>query len=172
MKIDRLEAHDRLNEFQKQSDYISLGCEECIRNRPEEFGSHPFYIFAHARTHDDGVSKRLIWTPRLTKPKSQTNSMLFKAYPGTDIIKIIWMIPDRLLWPQYKKGNLTEHKIICESIYDFENNRQKLDAKEDDDLPDETIDAIFIQISVNASRTKLMSDLYFIRPNEEVASTS
>lgn len=183
MKIKRTETHDRLQQFSKQADYISQGCEECIRNRPQEFESLPFYIFSHKReigiderrsmynldfydslTHENYQKKytsledvptaRLIWEPRLTKPLPQENSMLFKAYPGTDNIKIVWMIPSKELWPQYKKGNLTEHQIVCESIYDFENNPRKLSASEDDDLPDEKINAIYEQMSINARRRK------------------
>ncbi|MEK6884299.1 MAG: hypothetical protein AABY22_32005, partial [Nanoarchaeota archaeon] len=48
---------------------------------------------------------RLIWMPRLTKPRAETNSMLFKAYPGSDNIKVIWMIPAPEMWKQFQKGN-------------------------------------------------------------------
>lgn len=145
MKINLLDAHDRLQHFTKQSFNIAECCQSLINKRP--FGDHTFYIFAHARTHDDGVTKRLIWQPRLTKPKAQTNSMLFKAYPGTDIIKVIWMIPARELWEQFQKDKLTENQTVCESIYNFQNHREKLEAKEDDDLHDYQIDDIYEQIS-------------------------
>ncbi len=158
MKVDLLDAHDRLQHFGKQADYISKGCSDCIKNRPAEFGSHSFYIFAHARTEDDGVSKRLIWMPRLSKPKAQTNSMLFKAYPGTDSIKIIWMIPDRSLWGAFDKDNLTESKTIVDSIHEFTFNRQKLEAKEEDDLWDWQIDDIYNEISKNAQFRKVIED--------------
>ena len=158
MKLNRLETHDRYEHFTKQSFDIVACCQDLINQRP--FGSHAFYIFAHARTDEDGVTKRLIWQPRLTKPKAQTNSMLFKAYPGTDIVKVIWMIPARELWEQYEKGKITENKIISESIHDFQNNRQKLEQAEDDDLSDEKIEAIYNEISVKASRNDLMDRLY------------
>jgi hypothetical protein len=151
MKINPLDAHDRFQHFTKQSFDISECCQDLINQRP--YGKHPFYIFAHARTEDDGVTKRLIWQPRLTKPKAQTNSMLFKAYPGTDIIKVIWMIPAREMWEQYAKGKLTENKTVSESVYDFQHNRKKLEEKEEDDLSDEEIDAIYKEMCVNA-RTK------------------
>ncbi len=159
MKVKILDAHDRLKHFGKQADYISEGCRDCINNRPAEFGSHPFYIFAHTRTDDDGVSKRLIWMPRLSKPKAQTNSMLFKAYPGTDIIKVIWMIPDRLLWDTFKKDNLTESEVIVNSIHHFTFNRKKLEAKEDDDLWEYQIDDIYSEISKNAQYRKIIVDI-------------
>lgn len=150
MKINRLDAHDRFTHFTKQQFDIGECCQDLINKRP--FGDHPFYIFAHTRTDDDGVTKRLIWQPRLTKPQAQTNSMLFKAYPGTDKIKVIWMIPAYELWGQFKKGNLTENKTVSDSIYDFQNNRQKLEEPESDDLSDQAIDLIYKEIAMQASK--------------------
>jgi len=145
MKLDILDAHDRRDHFVKQEFSISECCQDLINQRP--FGDHPFYIFAHTRTDDDGVTKRLIWQPRLTKPKAQTNSMLFKGYPGTDIIKIIWMIPVREMWSQFNKGLLLENRLIHDSIHDFQFNRSKLEAREEDDLSDEAIDLIYQEIA-------------------------
>lgn len=183
MKVNILDAHDRLQSFHKQADMISQGCQDCIKNRPKEFGNHPFYIFAHKREigmdervaiyNDDLYASiadpayareypdlsyvpttRLIWSPRLSKPKSQTNSMLFKAYPPGDNIKVIWMIPDREMWEQYNHGKLAENKTVCESIYDFQYNRQKLEELEDDDLSDEVINAIYKEIARNQKQPK------------------
>jgi hypothetical protein len=148
MKINHLDAHDRLLHLHKQSADIGACCQDLIDKRP--FGEHAFYIYAHARTEEDGSTKRLIWQPRLTKPKAQTNSMLFKVYPGKDTIKIIWMIPAREMWGQFNKGYLTESQIVKDSIHDFENNRGKLEAKEPDDFSDEKIDEIYKQISRGA----------------------
>jgi len=159
MKVNILDAHDRWIQYNKQSDYISKGCIDCINNRPKEFENHPFYIFAHARTHENGVTKRLLWQPRLSKPKSQTNSMLFKAYPPSDKIKVIWMIPDRNMWSTYSKNNLTESQIICDSIQLFQFNRETLEAKESDDLLDYQIKDIYDQMSLNSEYKK--SNLIF-----------
>jgi len=148
MKINLLDAHDRLLHYKKQSFDISQCCQDMVNHRP--FGDHPFYIFSHARTADDGVTKRIIWQPRLTKPKAQTNSMLFKAYPGTDVIKVIWMIPAREMWDQYEKGKLTENETICESINAFKTNKGKLEAPEEDDLSDKEVDYIYKDISRTA----------------------
>lgn len=145
MKVDILDAHDRYQHFTKQSFDISECCEDLIKKKP--FGDHPFYIFAHARTEEDGVTKRLIWQPRLTKPKAQTNSMLFKDYPGTDMIKVIWMIPARELWGQFEYGKMTQNQTVIESIEAFRNNREKLEAKESDDLSDEAINLIYLEIA-------------------------
>lgn len=161
MKINRLDAHDRYQYFTKQSFDIAECCQDLINQKP--FGDHPFYIFAHARTDEDGVTKRLIWQPRLTKPKAQSNSMLFKAYPGTDVIKVIWMIPARELWDQYTKGKMTENKTVSESIQMFKADKKKLEEKEDDDMTDEQVDAIYKEISRNA-RFKRKSGSPVINP--------
>lgn len=145
MKVSRLEAHDRLQHLKKQSFDIAECCQDLIEQRP--FGEHPFYIFAHARTDDDGVSKRLIWQPRLTKPKAQSNSMLFKVYPGTDNVRVIWMIPSVEMWGQYEQGNVTEHEITRWSIQNYKTNRGALEEREPDDLSDETIDSIYRNIA-------------------------
>lgn len=162
MKIKLLDAHDRFEHFTKQSFDIGECCQNLIDKRP--FGNHAFYIFAHARTVgiderfklymsgkyrslEEVPEKTLIWQPRLTRPKPQENSMLFKGYPGKDTIKVIWMIPQRELWDQYTKGKMMENKTVCESIHDFINNRARLEAKEDDDLSDEAIDKIYTEIS-------------------------
>jgi hypothetical protein len=145
MNIDRFDAHDRLLEYKKQSLNISECCQRLIDSKP--FGEHAFYIFAHCRTADNGYSKRLIWQPRLTKPKAQTNSMLFKVYPGTDIVKVIWMIPPRELFEQYKKGHVTEENITQTSIRLFDEERYVLERKEYDDLEDYQIDDIYRSMS-------------------------
>jgi hypothetical protein len=162
MKINRLDAHDRLQHFTKQSFNIAECCQDLINKRP--FGDHAFYIFAHARTDDDGVTKRLIWQPRLTKPKPESNSMLFKAYPGQDTIKVIWMIPARELWEQFEKGKLTENQLVSESIYDYRHNSKKLEEREDDDLTDEEIDQIYRDISKTAKGNKILSEFGMIKP--------
>jgi hypothetical protein len=183
IKLDKLETHDRLQIFAKQSDEITKGMYDCIRLRPQQFEEHPFYIFAHKRdlgmderisiyntdlknsilsqyylrkyTHFDQVpTTRVIWCPRLTKPKMQTNSMLFKAYPGKDYTKIIWILPAPELWGEYEIGKLVEHQTVLESIYNFKDNRKAIEAKEDDDLPDEKIDAIYKEIALAKSMPK------------------
>ena len=117
MKLNRHEVHDRYEFVTKQHFNIGECCQNLIDKKP--FGNHAFYIFAHTRTEEDGATKRLIWQPRLTKPKAQTNSMLFKAYPGTDNIKVIWMIPAPEIWSQYQSGKMSENKTVNDSINDF-----------------------------------------------------
>jgi len=155
MKINKLDAHDRLKHFTGQSFSISECCQNLINQRP--FGDHAFYIFAHTRTDEDGVTKRIIWQPRLTKPKAQTNSMLFKGYPGTDKVKVIWMIPAREMWKQYECGLMLENATVVQSIHAFENNRAKLEAAEEDDLSDAQINQIYKEISHSAKRNKALA---------------
>lgn len=153
MKVNILDAHDRHQKFVNENFSISECCQNLIDKRP--FGDHAFYIFAHTRTDDDGFTKRLIWQPRLTKPKAQSNSMLFKAYPGTDTIKIMWMIPDRDLWNQYAKGKVTENETIIQSIHDFLFNRKKIESREEDDLSDDKIDKIYKSMSIDMKQKKM-----------------
>ena len=158
MQIDRLETHDRLKEFTSKEFEIGECCQDLINQRP--FGKHPFYIFAHTRTHEDGVSQRLIWQPRLTKPKAETNSMLFKAYPKTDMLDTIWIIPKPELWGQYGKGKITENETVSISIDNFLNHRNELEAPEDDDLSDGEIDAIYREMAQTARHNKMMGRLW------------
>lgn len=177
MKLNRLDVHDRYQYFTSQSNDISECCQDLINQRP--FGEHAFYIFAHKRTlgmderfrlwssaryasFEEVPSATIVWQPRLTKPKAQENSMLFKAYPGTDNIKVIWMIPDRELWNQYGKDKLGANKAISDSLYDFQHNKELLERKEDDDLSEKEINAIYNQISRQAKGSKARSGDLFL----------
>lgn len=177
MKLNFFETHDRLQHLHKQADYISQGCQDCINGRPPEFENSPFYIFAFKkqidlderkelfrldlietlmnpllprkyRSIDEVPSDRLIWSSRLTKPKAQTNSMLFKCYPP-DGIRVIWILPIREQWEQYVKGKLTENEVVTQSIYDFEHNREQLEASEEDDVSEKRANYIYEQMSLN-----------------------
>lgn len=158
IKINPLDAHDRLQHFTKQEFSISECCQDLINQRP--FGNYPFYIWAHARTDENTHIKRIIWQPRLTRPKPQTNSMLFKAYPGTDTIKVIWIIPAREMWEQYEKGKLTQNELIYNSIQDFQYNRASLEINEPDDFSDEKINEIYKELACEARWKKSMDKLY------------
>lgn len=142
MKIHRFDAHDRLKHFVKdQSVNIWQGAEDCLKKNPLSLAMQekcPYiYIFAHPRTADDGVNKRLLWQPRLSIPKPQTNSYLFRAISKTDIIEVCWLIPPRELWDQYKKGNVTEDNWALWSINQFQFNRKELEEAHPDDWPEE-----------------------------------
>ena len=111
MKINRLETHDRLIHFKaEQSLNIAQGANDCLtKNRLSlalQERSPYIYIFAHPRTADDGVNKRMLWQPRLTRPKAQTNSYLFRAKSHSDICEICWLLPPREMWKTYDKGTI------------------------------------------------------------------
>jgi len=165
MKIDRLETHDRLLYFkQDQSDNISKGLNDCLKKNPDSLRlqekSPYIYIFAHPRTAEDGISKRMLWQPRLTKPPAQTNSYLFRAQSNTDIVEICWMIPPREMWNQYKKGQITENEIVWWSITQFKRNREQLEAPEKDDLNDDQIANIYRDIALDNKQKKMMDTLW------------
>lgn len=142
MKLNRLEAHDRLLHLkQDQSLNIAQGAEDCLKKNPLSLAlqekSHYIYIFAHPRTADDGVNKRMYWQPRLSKPEAQENSYLFRAISKTDNLEICWLIPPKTMWKQYRKGNVTEHEIVIWSIDQFIKNKKNLEMSDPNDLPEE-----------------------------------
>ncbi len=79
----------------------------------------------------------MLWQPRLSKPKAQTNSYLFRAVSKTDLIEVIWLIPSREMWHMYDPGKVTENIDIAWSISEFEHNRQELEKPHPEDLPEE-----------------------------------
>jgi len=158
LKINPLDAHDRLLHLKKHDHSIGECCQNLIDREP--FGKRPFYIFAHGRLDDDGINTRVIWQPRLSKPKAQTNSMLFKGYPGSDRVDVIWIIPKRELWPQSKKDKMTSSEIVTNSIHAFLHNRKKLEEPEEGDVTEEEGNAIYMQIMLEAKRKKMMQKLY------------
>lgn len=142
MKINRLEAHDRLKHFKKdQEANIFQGAEDCLKKNEDSIfyqeRSPYVYIFAHPRTADDGVTKRMLWQPRLLKPKCESNSYLFRAVSHTDNIEVIWMIPAMEMWSQYKTGNVTEHEIVNWSIDQYLTNKKFMEKRDVEDLPEE-----------------------------------
>ncbi len=162
MKIDRLETHDRLEHFKKdQLDNINKGIQDTKKN-PLYLAIQdrcPYiYIHVHARTCDDGVTKKILWHPRISRPLSSENAMLFRCKGYSDEVEICWMIPDRCMWSQYKKGNIVEHNEVARSIGDFQSNKKKLDEPHPDDLHEE-IGALILEQVKNALRQdKLMME--------------
>ena len=151
MKLNILETHDRLEHLIKdQSDNVFQGAEICLKSNPLSLAIQdrcPYvYIFAHSRTSDDGFKKRLLWQPRISKPKAQTNSYLFRAQSKMDIIEVIWIIPERHMWPSYEKGKVTENELVDYSVNLFENNREVLEKPHPEDLREEQSKTIFRNI--------------------------
>lgn len=143
MKVDIFDAHDRYKHFVNQDFDIVTCIKDMINQKP--FGDHPFYIFSHARTEDDGFNKRYIHQPRLIRPAVATNSMLIRVFPkNPDIVKIIWMIPQRELWDQYTKGLVCEDPFILECIYRYINDPLSfLEPDEYDISPEKARDILF-----------------------------
>jgi len=165
MKINRLETHDRLQHLKKdQGLNLSQGCEDCLKRNSLSLSlqhhSPYIYIFAHPRTAEDGVNKRMLWQPRLSRPSAQTNSYLFRAESHSDIVEVIWMIPPKELWDQYIKGNMMENETILWSINQYMNNRKGLEASHPEDLPEERQKYIYRAIRQNIGQIKMMDNLY------------
>ncbi len=163
MKVNKLEAHDRRQHFlEDQSKTIWQGADDCLNKNEDSLAlqekSPYIYIFAHPRTADDGVTKRLLWQPRLTKPKAQTNSYLFRAQSRTDIVEICWLIPPREMWKQYQKGNVCESDLTLWSIDQFINNREGLERPFPDDLSDEQVSRIWKNIALTRRTKKAYHD--------------
>lgn len=165
MKLNRLETHDRLLHFKKdQEANIFQGAEDCLKRNPDSLffqSRSPYvYIFAHPRTDDDGVTKRMLWQPRLWKPKAQTNSYLFRAISHSDIIQICWLLPPEEMWSQYVLDNVTEHKEVLWSINQYLYHRDKLEADEPDDLSDERARPIMQEWIATKRQDRMMNRLY------------
>ena len=165
MKINRLEAHDRLLFLKKdQEANVFKGADDCLNQNRDSLALQEYspyvYLYAHARTADDGVNKRLLWQPRLTKGQFEPNSYCFRAISHTDQVEVCWILPDKHLWKQYVKGNLVEHELIIWSISQFKTNRERMNQPEPDDLSDEKIEMIYRQIANNSNKNKMMDKLY------------
>lgn len=180
MEINRLDAHDRLKALHKTENQINEGLQDCIKNRPKEFGTYPFYVFSHKRTigiderlvayqsdflnHielgtqrqyasvDEVPSHRILWQSRLSRPLPQTNSMLFRIDPKRDGIEVCWIIPDEMLFAEYEKGKMMENEIITYSIYLYKTNRKALEEPFPDDVDELTGIAIYKAIAERASK--------------------
>ena len=165
MKVNILEAHDRLLHFKKdQEATINQGIEDCLKKNPDSLfyqSRSPYvYIFGHPRTGEDGVTKRMLWQPRLQKPESQINSYLVRAISNTDIVEPIWFIPPPETWNQYKTGNVTEHEFVNYSVQMFLSNKNKIEAKDPDDLSEERSREIVMELIALKKQDKMMNKLY------------
>lgn len=148
MKVSRLESHDRLEHFKSdQSLSIFQGAETCLKSNPDsqmmqEYSPY-IYIFAHPRTADDGVNKRMLWQPRLTRPEAQPNSYLFRAISKTDMLEVCWLLPPKELWSQYQRGNLVHEPTVLWSINQYQFNKRHMEAPAHDDLVEEKVKSIY-----------------------------
>lgn len=153
MKVNRLEAHDRLLHFkEEQAINIFVGAEDCLKRNSLSLAlqarSPYIYLFAHPRTADDGVTKVMYWQPRLTKPEAQENSYLFRAESFTDLLECIWFLPPREVWKQFEKGKMLNSEHIGISIENFKKCRKELERPHKDDLDDDKVREIYREISL------------------------
>ena len=162
MKVDRLETHDRLEHFQNdQLDNINKGIMDTKRNELYQAIQDrcPYiYVHVHARTAEDGVTKKVLWHPRISRPESSDNAMLFRCKAYSDEVEICWMIPDKAMWDQYKKGNITEHSEVLRSIDEYKNNKEKLDKPHLEDLPENIGMQILQDVKVALRQDKFMME--------------
>lgn len=157
MKLNLLETHDRLLHFlADQSQTIWQGAEDCLKKNPDSLKYQEYmpyiYIFAHPRTDDDGVTKRMLWQPRVSRPKPQENSYLFRALSHTDLIETCWLIPPKDLWDQFKPEHLTHEPTIIWSIDLFKYNRKELQKPHPEDLSEKQIRQIFLSAHKEKSK--------------------
>lgn len=165
MKIERLETHDRLKHFKEdQSLNVFQGAEDCLKKNRLSLGLQQYspyvYIFAHPRTADDGVTKRMLWQPRLTKPKAQTNSYLFRAISNTDQLEVCWLLPPREMWKQYEENMVTEHELVLWSINQFTTYRNILEQPNPEDLSDERCKHIYVTIAAEIDQETRTRKIY------------
>ena len=159
MKLNRLETHDRLQHLiSDQSANVFKGAEDCLKKNPLSLAiqekSPYIYLFAHPRTADDGVNKKMFWQPRLTIPEAQENSYLFRAISKTDNIEVVWMIPPKDTWKQYKKGNVTESNICLWSIEMLKTNKAHLEKPHPEDMIEDRA-RIILKSVIDEHRQKL-----------------
>jgi len=159
MKIDPLDAHDRLLHFKRdQEENLFQGVDDCLRKNKDCVSMQEYfpyvYIFAHPRTMEDGATKKMFWQPRLTKPKAQTNSYLFRAISKTDIVEIIWLLPPRELWEQYEEGKIASNEDIRTSIFNFINHRELLEAPHEEDFTENRLKSLLMKINEGKKTNK------------------
>ena len=149
-KIDHLETHDRLLQYNKQIDTIGEEVQKCIDNVPDAV-KYPFYVWGHSRhvaiderlsyfmggnyeKFEDVPSERILWMPRPSKPEATPNSYLFRAQKGSDIVHIIWVLPKIELWSQFGPDKMLHNQEIWTSIMNFKYNKKELESPEEGDM--------------------------------------
>lgn len=166
-KTSRLEAHDRYEYLIKdQSEAVQQGAEDCLKKNSLSLAyqerSPYVYLYGHARTHEDGIRKRLIWEPRLTKPLPSSNSYLFRAISKSDVLEVCWVLPPVESWEQYKKGNIIDSEIVTWSIHQYIHNRDELGKPFAEDLPDHRCKEILLSIAREMDEAKQASSVDFL----------
>lgn len=170
MKVNRLETHDRLLEYQKQQQDMGQAVLDCIANVPDGINS-TFYIYGHSRSvaYDEKVSilqlgyeeapdARLLWIPVITKPKVAPNTYLFLGSKRSDVIEIIWMLPKRELWEQYGPGKMFFNENIWVSIQNYLHDKERLNAPDKNGPTDKDVEDWRRIFGHEAQKRKRMKD--------------
>ena len=159
MKIDRLETHDRYEHFlQDQWEVIAQGASDCMLKNKLSLAIQekcPYvYLYAHPRTADDGVTKRLLWQARVSRPRPETNSYLFRGQSKSDIVEICWLLPPEELWEQYETGKVTASEYVMWSINQYKTNRRFLGLPHPEDVSEEQGKLIYRNVLNALSKEK------------------
>lgn len=166
MKINKFETHDRYQHFLgDQEDTICRGASDCMMRNSLSQGIQSYspyvYVYGHFRTHEDGVTQRLIWQPRLCKPQPCPNTFLFRGESKTDVLEPCWVLPKAEIFDQFKEGNVIENsEFIRWCIWMYKNKREELGAPHKDDLSQEKQKEIWIKVASNleeSARGKVLS---------------
>lgn len=165
LKVGKFDTHDRYLNFIGVDHGITEFATKLIKEDP--FQGNPFYLHVHARTMDECGDRRLLWHCRLSKPAATPNSSLFKAYPGTDKIKVIWRIPDERYVDMFKQGTMFSDPDIIDYVFKYLYKKEDLEKAEPDDLPEEASKKLLLDYAI---RLKKQADLK--RENEEGSSTA
>ena len=131
---------------------ISQGASECLLRNPLSLAlqdkSPYIYIYGHFRTHEDGVSQRLIWQPKLCKPEPSPNTFLFRGQSNSDVLEPCWVLPKAELFEQFKEGTVIEgSEYIQWCIWMYLNKKQELGQRHKDDLPEEKQKEIWLSVA-------------------------
>jgi hypothetical protein len=97
----------------------------------------------------------MIWQARISRPRPQTNSYLFRAKSNTDIIEICWLLPPKETWKQYEKGNVCDSELVRWSIDQYMHNSRGLAESHPEDLPDHRGREIYLDV-VKAMKYKMI----------------
>lgn len=142
-------------------------------------GLSPYiYVFAHKRelgiderfslmiqggysSIEETPKARLIWAPRLTKPKAEPNSFLFRIELNhADDVETVWILPEEELFNLFKKGKVFENQIIHNSIYNFIHNKKELERPHEDDLKDKDAKQVYDAVARQARISKRVNAVF------------
>jgi hypothetical protein len=161
MRLNRLDTHDRFLFVKKKQELnVFKGAEDCLKTNSLSLAlqekSPYIYIFAHPRTSPDGITKVLYWQPRLSKPKCELNSYLFRAESKTDLVEVCWILPPKEQWSTFKKGNMFASDLIQWSIEQYTKNKVSLESPDPQDVSDSRGHEIMLSIVAEMQKDKTL----------------